>query len=217
MRRFVFFLVCFLFTLTTRLSAASYEVRMLPPSGSAGQRVTLTCGYHGGSCGTGSGYYLDWDNTSSYQVQFRGIFKRSGSSSQSINYLVGKRQRISGGSNACDVQRVSIVQKMTGQTQGVMQYYHLSMNSTNNFPITVSSSGVYNSKYLGDIINDSGCGYWNGTHVHAGYTTTGSASRYRNTSLYPTGDYCEPSDGDCRKFTNDNSSNWTHRFSWSAP
>lgn len=199
------------------LVAASYEVKMLPPSGSRGERVTLTCGFHGGSCGTGSGNYLDWDNTSSYQVQFRGIFKRSGTPSASSSYLIGKREMVSGGSRRCDIQRVRVVDKDTNTVRAVMEYFHLSMNSTNDFPIQVSTSGVYNTKFIGEIIDDTGCGIWSGTHVHAGSVSEGSSTRSKNTGLFPSGDYCTPSSGNCTRFRNDDVTNWTHRFTWTKP
>lgn len=214
------FALCFLLSqsvaFASHASTSSYEIKMYPASGSAGQSVTLTCGFHAGSCGNTSGDFLDWDNTSTSHVYFRGTFKRNSGSSSS-NYLVGRRKFIQGGSNRCDIQEVEVAEKNTGKLRAVMKYYHISMNSTASFPIATSSSGKYNSKFIGTMINDSGCGDFNGTHVHAGYTSRGTSSRSRNTSKFPSRDYCEPSQGTCDKYKNNSSSNWTHRFKWTGP
>ncbi|MCR4274442.1 MAG: hypothetical protein NUW02_00100 [Candidatus Campbellbacteria bacterium] len=192
----------------------TYLVKMLPASGSSGQAPTLTCGFHGGSCGAGSGDFLDWDNTSTSSVYFRGIFTRGGSPRET-NRLIGKRVRISGGGDRCEEQRAYIVDTAALQIRGTMRYLHASMNSTADFSIATSGSGELNSRTLGSMIQDTGCGAWNGTHVHAGYTTTGSASRSKNTSRFPSGDYCTPG-VNCNSYTNTSSSNWTHKFTWSG-
>ncbi|GMU73969.1 MAG: hypothetical protein AMXMBFR44_1680 [Candidatus Campbellbacteria bacterium] len=196
------------------ITAVTYLVKIYPASGSNGQSPALTCGFHGGSCGSGSGYFLDWDNTSTSYAYFRGTFSRAGSPYET-NRLRGERRFVSGGSRECDTQDVRIVETASGSTRGVMRYLHISMNSTSNFPIATSDAGTYNAKSLGSMINDDGCGAWGGTHVHAGYTTLGSASRSRNTSRFPGGDYCTPG-VNCRTYTNNSSSNWTHKFTWSG-
>lgn len=209
---------CFLLLFAWPVSGATYKAIMLPPSGTSGERPVLTCGFHGGSCGTGSGYYLDWDNTSSSsRVWFRGYFSKS-SNAPTGSWLVGERVRISGGPGACDIQDVKIVERHGGMIRGVMRYLHITTSSTSDFSIQTSKSGKYNTKYIGDMIDDTGCGAFGGTHVHAGYTSEhhGSVSRSRNTSLYPSGDYCDPGGGTCRKYKNNDDDNWTHKFTWQS-
>ncbi len=201
------------------LSSAStfqYRANLLPPSGNTGQSPALTCGFHSGACYNGAtGNFLDWDNTSTLLVSFRGIFTRS-NSPQETNRLYGRRALVSSGSEVCEVQKVYLIDYGELKIRGVMQYTHASMNSTAEFPIATSSTGTYNIKSLGTMVNDSGrdCA-WTGTHVHAGYMATGNATRYKNTSMYPDGDYCTPG-VNCGSYRNDTSSNWTHRFLWSG-
>lgn len=214
----LFFVMCLFasYSFASHVPTASYEIKMYPASGSVGQSVTLTCGFHAGSCGNTSGDFLDWDNTSTSNVYFRGSFKRS-SGSSSNDYLLGRRKFIDGGSRRCEIQEVEVVEKDTGKLRAVMKYFHISMNSTEPFPISTSTSGKYNSKFIGTMVNDEGCGDFSGTHVHAGYTSRGSSSRSRNTSRFPSRDYCEPTQGTCKKYKNDSSTNWTHRFKWTGP
>lgn len=197
------------------ITTVTYIARILPPSGSSGQAPRLNCGWHDGSCGSAtSGSYLDWNETSTYTVYFRGIFSRSSSPTES-NRIYGKSIRVNGGSGVCDEQRVYIIDRASLTIRGTMRLLHVSTsNSGAEFNITTSGNGVYNSRSIGSILsNDSGCGAWNGTHVHAGYTTTGSASRSKNTSRFPSGDYCT---NNCNSYTNTSSSNWTHKFTWSG-
>jgi hypothetical protein len=198
----------------------TYVVKMLPPSGTNGQAPVLTCGWHDGSCGTGTtGTYLDWDNTSSNAVYFRGLFSR-GSSPYETNRLIGKRVRLSGGNFDCERQDVVVVDAALLKIRGIMRYLHIDMNSNQEFPIATAGNETYNSKFIGNIINDTGCGLWSGTHVHAGYPTTYSVSvystRYKNTSQFPGGDYCTPG-VNCFSYNNTNRSNWTHKFTWPGP
>ncbi len=198
------------------ITAVTYLVKIYPASGSNGQSPYLTCGFHDGGCGSGSGNYLDWDNTSTNYVYFRGTFSRAGSPYET-NRLVGKRRLVSSGQNVCDTQDVRVYDIASNTLRAVMRFTHISMNSTSDFPIATSGSGTYNSKSLGTMINDSGSSCpWYGTHVHAGYpSTTISASKSKNTSRFPSGDYCTPG-VDCRNFTNNSSTNWTHKFTWSG-
>lgn len=192
----------------------TYYAHILPASGSGGQSPTLTCGWHGGSCGSGGGDYLDWDNTNTNAVYFRGIFRRSGASYET-DRLKGYRQRINGGATGCDVQEVSIIHDSSSTRLGKMRYLHVSTSSNGYFPIATSSGGIYNSKYIGEMAYDADCGSWSGTHVHAGYVTIGAASRTKN-SGYPSGDYC-PSGTCYRTYRNDSPTNWTHQLMWSGP
>lgn len=208
-------LIGFSMPVESAVTAVTYLVKMYPASGSNGQSPALTCGFHGGGCGSGSGNFLDWDNTSTSYVYFRGTFSRAGSPYET-NRLRGERRLVSSGPEVCDTQDVRIVDTATGTLRGIMRYTHISMNSTSNFPIATSDAGTYNAKSLGSMINDSGSQCpWSGTHVHAGYMTSGSASRSKNTSRFPSGDYCTPG-VDCRNYTNNSSSNWTHKFTWSG-
>lgn len=193
-----------------------YTVQMLPASGSAGQFPVLTCGYHDMGCSPTVGNYLDWDNTTTLNVYFRGFFTRA-SSPYETNRLRGDRPTGTGGPSVCEVQDVKIVAVSSGTLLGVMRYLHTSQNSTASFPIATSGSGVYNAKWIGAIVTDSGANCpWNGTHVHAGYTTSGSASRSKHTSLYPNGSYCDPPSGNCDDHQNNIVGNWTHKFTWSG-
>lgn len=197
-------------------STFTYRTYLLPPSGNNGQSPALTCGFHSDACYNGAGgNFLDWDNTSTLTVSFRGTFRRSNSPYET-NRLFARRSFIQGGSELCEVQRVYIIDRGELQIRGVMQYTHASMNSTAEFPIATSNTGTYNAKSLGVMINDSGPNCpWTGTHVHAGYMATGKATRYKNTSIYPSGDYCTPG-VNCYNYTNNSSSNWTHYFLWSG-
>ncbi|HXK40127.1 MAG TPA: hypothetical protein VJ837_04815 [Candidatus Paceibacterota bacterium] len=190
----------------------TYYAYILPASGSGGHSPVLTCGFHGGSCGTGGGDFLDWDNTSTSYVYFRGIFKRSGAPYET-NRLRGYRIRLS--LDRCDAQDVAIIHSPSSTLLGYMRYLHISTGSTGYFPIATSEGGVYNAKHIGSMTRDTDCGAWSGTHVHAGYKTSGAASRSKNTSRFPSGDYCTPG-VNCRSYTNTSSSNWTHRFRWSG-
>lgn len=191
----------------------TYYAYMLPASGYKGQSPVLTCGWHGGSCGSSSGDYLDWDNTSTTNVYFRGFFKRSNAPYET-NRLKGYRIRLS--LNRCDAQDVAIIHPGSSTILGYTRYLHISTPSTGYFDISTSGSGSYNAKYIGSMTYDNDCGAWSGTHVHAGYRTDkGAAFRSKNYD-YPSGDYCRS--GNCyRTYRNDSSSNWTHRFTWTGP
>lgn len=201
-------------------TTVAYAARILPAAGFAGESPMLTCGWHGGACGSGSGDYLDWDNTSqTSNVYFRGYFTRASSSFQT-NRLYGQRVTIQSGSSVCDIREVRIREVGYGLLRGNMRYLHISLSSTANFAIGTSGSGTYNAQLVGSMINDTGC-TTTGTHVHAGFASspTGASTKSKNTSLYPSGDYCfgDGNPSDCRRFVNNSLSNWTHRFTWTGP
>ncbi|MBP9771563.1 MAG: hypothetical protein KBD16_01420 [Candidatus Pacebacteria bacterium] len=192
----------------------TYTAQILPGGGSSGQSVRLNCGWHGGSCGSGSGDYLDWDNTSTYTAYFRGIFKRSGASRETSR-LKGFQIRTGGGDRECDAQDVAVIHSPTSTLLGYTRFLHISTNNTGYFSLPTSGDGEYYSKSIGTMVTDTGCGSWNGEHVHQGYKSGGSASRSKNSSRFPSGDYCQS--GSCYKnFTNNSSSNWTHKFTWTG-
>lgn len=189
-----------------------YTMSMLPASGSSGTAVRLNCGWHGGGCGTGSGDYLDWDDTGSSTVYFRGLFSRTGVSYTTAR-LHGNRKVVSSGSRSCDVNDVDIVHTTTGTVLAKMRYVHMTLSSTGKFSIPINSTGYYYSRSIGKMINDkSSTCPWTGYHAHVGYLTSGAASRSKN-SGYPNGDYCTGG-SDCSSYRNDRSYNWTHKFSW---
>ncbi len=192
----------------------TYTAYIYPASGNKGEMVRLNCGWHGGSCGTSTGDFLDWDNTGTNYVFFRGKFKRSGASYET-GRLKGFRQQVTVGSGLCDVQDVAIIHEASSTILGYMRFLHTSTSSTGYFPIATSGDGVYNSKAIGTMTTDSDCGGWNGTHVHAGYRTDRGAAERRKLELYPLGDYC--TGANCRTYNNDSQSNWTHRFTWAGP
>jgi hypothetical protein len=196
-------------------STSTYVHRayILPPSGYSGEVVKLNCGWHTGSCYSGAvGNFLDWGPTGTKNVYFRGIFTR-GNSPTETNRLYGLRKLISTGSNVCDIQQALIIDYAEGKTRGIMQYTHTSMNSTASFKITTSSTGSYNSVLLGTMVYDysSQCA-WGGYHVHAGFMSGATSTRYKN-GMYPSGDYCTTN---CSKYTNNFLGNWTHYFLWSG-
>ena len=198
-------------------SLIKYEVRMFPASGTQGETVRLNCGFHGGSCLVGaSGDHLDWDNTSSKTVYFRGLFKRDKSVSGSDLYAT--RHSISSGANNCDRQEVRVFDKKN-VLRFKMNFTHLSMNNTNQFSISASATdGTFNTKSLGTMIDDAGTNCpWGGYHVHAGRTAGGDASYSKNSSKYPNGDYCPGnSPASCYQTVNNNvASSWAQKFTWS--
>jgi hypothetical protein len=222
MRRLVWLLpLCFgLFIGFTAPSESTmtswYTILMLPPSGSGGQSPALTCGWHDQGCTSGAvGNYLDWDNTDTLYVYFRGFFKRDGAPYET-DKLSGERLRVQGGPEDCEIQDIDIRHLGTGSLIGKMRYVHLQLNTTSSFTIPTygGGNGQYSSKWIGSMVaNDSGMRCpWFGTHVHAGYYNLGQGSRSKNTSLYPSSDYC--AGASCRKLKNDSAANWTHKFTW---
>jgi hypothetical protein len=197
---------------------AAYTVNMLPPAGYAGQSPTLTCGWHDQACGSAIGNYLDWDNTDTSNVYFRGFFTRA-SSPYETSRLYGQRYSVQGGSSVCEIKDVRM-REASGLLRGVVRFVHISLSSTANFAIATSGSGAYNARLVGSMVNDSGCPL-TGTHVHAGYALSPSSTstKSKNTSRYPSGDYClnDGNSSDCRRFVNNSSTNWTHRFTWTGP
>jgi hypothetical protein len=189
----------------------TYTAYIYPASGNKGEMVRLNCGWHGGGCGTSIGDFLDWDNTGTNYVFFRGKFKRNNASYET-NRLKGWRTNVSNAK--CAIQDVAIIHESSSTILGYMRYIHTSTSSTGYFPIATSHDGVYNSKALGTMTNDVDCGGWNGTHVHAGYRIDRGAAERRKLELYPFGDYC--TGANCRTYNNDSQSNWTHRFTWNG-
>jgi len=211
-------LVVFLGTIAADLSALApssgagvsvhYIVYHAPPSGSAGQSLLLTQGWHGAYT-----LALDWDNTqTTSDVFFRGWGYRGGSPLED-NRLRGRPYTLSSGEYVCDVVDVQVRENPDGQyLRYDMLYTHTAIYSPNDFPILTSDSKAWNDYRLAYMVTyDHGCDF-RGSHVHESHVPPGApVVASTNGGLYPAGS-C-PNDN-CGTFQNNIIANSTRAFDW---
>lgn len=195
---------------------------MQPPSGVNGEEPLVNCGWHQGSCFAGrDGVFLDWNDTTTKLVFFRGFFKRSDSPIE-FDRLVAETTQETIGVNVCDSVSVDIKEAQSGACAVRLWYSHMALTAPQSIVIPTSGHGVVYEEVLGEMVDESGdisgpcVGFQpEGFHVHAGVKENagGVAMKQINEVAYTQhGDYCDP--GPCEGFYNDLLEFWTHKFTW---
>lgn len=198
------------------LTGYQLAVDMVPPTLSDGSSPLLNCGWHG-TCGTTPtvGTALDWeDGGTNYgnPWYFREFFYSSGTTNRRV--ATGAPLVTVQDPNKCDVMTVWIIEYHSGALRAIPNYLHVNISDSTQFAINGGPWTVYQSRHIGDTINDSGtmCTF-TGSHVHEDHTDyrTDIVAITRDTAVYPTAQNCS---NNCGYYLNNDIYRWTNRFAW---
>ena len=195
-----------------------HEAAIAPPARFQGNKALLTCGWHTGACDQRyeDGPALDWDDTDTLWVFFRGWFTRSNSPYE-WSRLWADPYQWKEGPGTCDEMVVDVYESYSGRRRFGMHYLHAYTMVWWDFSIYTQDPPRWNDFGVAVMIQDAGCpGQWYHVHDYIAYVRVQYTARNGpgNPPAIPKGDYCmydwDPSD--CFPYWNN--ATWTRWAKW---
>ena len=209
------------------LTGKQLAVALTPPTLASGSSPTLNCGFHGTCLSPfNDGQELDWEDGGTNfgnPWYFRGFFYVSDSNRTAFRMfpLVSVQDPA-----RCDVMTVWIAEIHSGALMAIPTYTHVNITDSASFDWSGGPITIYNSKKIGETIDEMLPSCSTGSHVHESHTAylTNLVAITRRLGNLPSG-YPSSVDLDgtgpmiactdaCGSHKNNDINKWTRRFAW---